>query len=787
MRSLDRKLWRDLWHLRTQAITISLVVGAAVASYVCVSAACESLHRSRDDYYARERFADVFVMLEAAPRTLATKLASIAGVAQVAVTAEEPVRAPMASLREPATGRLMSLPPAGQAVLNDIFLTRGRRPMPGVAREAVVLDSFATAHGLGPGDTLDIIVRERLVTVRIVGTAMSPEYVMLASSTGVSKPDSIVALWMTEDVVDALVGKRGAFNRAAMSVQHGASIDAVIASVDRVLKPYGGRGATDRSGQLSHRYLEAEMGGLEGMATVVPLIFLAVAIFLVNVVMSRIVELEREQIAVLKALGYANLRLAQHYLALVLLITSVGAGIGLAAGMWLGEELVALYAKYFRFPVFEFEVTAGHVFVALGASVLAGVLGVLQTLRSVMRLPPAEAMRPAAPPVYRRSLLDRLRIHRWLGQAWRMVLREMERRPARLLFSALGIAAAIAILVAGRFSFDAVEALLDVQFGAAERGDVQVQFVAARPTEAIHALEHVPGVWRVEPMRSTPVRVRAGHHARTVVLTGHPEHASLHRVVTAEHRVVPMPWDGVVLTTELGRILGVEPGDDVDLEFIESPGRRTTVRVAGFADELFGLSVHARMAKVEALMGTAPLVTGASLAVDGRMLDEVCERIGAMPGVASVATRRSALALFEEQTGENMRTMTFVIVIFASIIAIGVVYNNARVSLSTRSRELASLRVLGFTRAEISRILLGEIFLQAALGVLPGLAFGRVLAEGIAAGADAESFRFPLVISSETYAFAVLVAAMSTVVSALIVRRRIDHLDLIGVLKTRGG
>jgi putative ABC transport system permease protein len=773
--------------MRAQAFTITLVVACAVASYVSISGTWDSLYGSRDSYYATSRFGDVFARLRRAPRSVAQGLASVPGVGAVYAYLEEPIRVPMPALREPAVGRLVSIPSHGRPGLNDVHLLSGRMPVAGAAREAVLLSTFANAHKVRPGDELTFVANSREVRVRVVGTALSPEYILPGMPGGMTDDSSFAVVWIPEPAAEALLDMGGSFNALALTVLHGASTEGAIAAVDAALTPYGGFGAHDRDGQLSHAVVEGELRQLEGMATVVPVIFLCVAAFLLNVVISRVVRLEREQIAVLKAVGYSNTQLAVHYLAFVIAIAGVGALGGLAVGQWLGDGLVALYGKTFRFPVLAYSMSARHVVIAFGTSALSAITGALFTLRSVVSLPPAEAMRPPSPPTYRRSVLERLRLHRILGQSWRMILRDLERHPWRMVFSALGIAFSIGILITGRFSYDSIDEILAIHYGMAQRGDVQVSFAAARPISALRELEHIPGVIAVEGTRSVPVRIRAGSRHRNVVLMGRPDGASLRQLVEWPRRVVPMPLDGVVLTEKLAEILAVKPGDKVTVEFLE--GTRTThaFTVAGTAREVFGLFAHTRLSVLDGALSEETLVTQAEIAVAGGYLDAVSSRIGAMPGVATVSTRRSALERFEKQTGENMRTMTLVVVIFAAVIAFGVVYNNARVSLSTKSRDLASLRVLGFTRGEISGILLGELFVQSAVGVLPGLWIGNRLAHAIASMTNPEAFRFPVVIYPRTYAFAVVVAAVAATLSALLVRRRIDHLDLIGVLKTRGG
>ncbi len=784
--ALHRKLLRDLGELRGQLVSIALVVACGVAAYVALRSTWDSLLVSRETYYERYRFADVFAHCKRAPEALRTRLEAVPGVALAETRVSEAVLIPMPELPEPASGQVVSVPAGRPPALNALTLRSGREVEPGYGDEVVVLESFAEAHGLVPGSRLPVVLNGQLRQLRVVGTAASPEYIM-AMAPGELAPDParFAVLWMDRATLAPAFQMEGAFNDVTFRLQPGASEAAALDGVDALLEPYGGLGAIGRSKQLSHFMLSGELAQLESMATVVPVIFLGVAAFLLNVVLSRLVFLQRSQIATLKAIGYRDLAVGLHFLELVSLIVLVGAAFGLALGAWLGRAMTELYAGFFHFPVLEYRLALPIALVAVGISLLSAVVGALVSVGAVVRLPPAEAMRPPAPAVYHRTALERLGLLALLGAAERMIVREVQRRPLRLLLSSVGIAMAVAITVVGQFWSDAMDYMMEVQFGQAMREDLTVVFRSPRPARALRELAHLPGVRRVEGLREVPVRVRSGARFRDSVLVGYPDDAELRRVLDQHGVVEPLPEHGLVLTEKLAEILGVRPGDSVTLEIREGERAHVVAPVAATVDEAFGLQAHARAATVAALLGEEPLVTSALLLLDPAAGERARARLKELPEVASVTRRDNLTERFNDQSRTMVLVFSVILTAFASVIAVGVVYNNARVALSMRSRELASLRVLGFTHREVATILVGELAIQVLLAIPPGLLIGTWLATAMMSLTDPETYRFPVTISARSYAFAVVVALAAGAVSALLVQRRLRALDLIGVLKTR--
>ncbi|MCA9079602.1 MAG: FtsX-like permease family protein [Planctomycetaceae bacterium] len=786
MYALDRKLLRDLWQLRTQSIAIALVIACGVGMTIMMLSTQRSLDQTRQEFYDRYRFGEVFVELKRAPEPLAQRFAEIPGLRDVQTRIVVSAFLDLESLPRPAIGKIVGVPTLTEPVLNRIHLRSGRPLDPLGTREAILSEAFAGEHGLQPGDVIRVILNGRLQAMTIVGVALSPESIYeIQPGQIIPDPASYGVLWMSEQELAAAYDMDGAFNSASFTLLRGASIPEVIRQIDLLTDEYGGAGAYARRDQLSHKFLEHEMQQLRSMGTVVPVIFLSVAAFLLNIVLSRLIHTQREQIAVLKAFGYSGTQIGAHFLVLTLLISLLGALLGTAMGTVMGRGLTQLYTTMFHFPVFRFHLARDVVWYGWFVATGSGIIGAYSGLKNALSLPPAEAMRPEPPANYRRSLLEVIGLAPLMSPIARMIVRQLERTPRRTLMSIIGVSLATAVIVLGNFSMDSVDQLMHLMFSETQRYDVLVAFAEPENRDVEQELRALPGVLRCEMFRGVPVRLRHGHHTRLVGIQGVTPGNDLYRFIDAKQRVVELPPEGLLISAELARLLDVTPGGEVRVEVLEGSRKKFPVRVAARLDDFSGLSAFLEIEILGRLIGEPQTVSGAYLQVDRTEEAEVLSKLKEHPAVAGVNLKRSTVESFQETIAENLLTMRLVNLMFAAIIAMGVIYNTARIALSERTRELATLRVLGFTRGEISSILLGELAAITAAGLPLGCGLGYLFAMVTLQTVDRELFRIPLLVLPRTYLLAISGVVCSAVVAGLIVRRRLDHLDLIEVLKTR--
>jgi putative ABC transport system permease protein len=787
MRALDRKLLRDLWHMRGMAVAISLVMIGGISTFVMSRVTYESLKITQARYYIDQRFADVFAGLVRAPEAVAERFVELPGVNQVETRVVAPVNLEVEGFDDPVTGRIMSLPEFGEPRLNVPYLRRGRLPAPTSDHEIAINEDFADAHGFQPGDRLVAVIKGHRKRLDIVGIALSPEY-MYAIPPGALFPDyeRYGILWMNRKALATAFDMDGAFNDVSFSLQRGASERDLIDRVDLVLARYGGLGAYGRDDQFSHRFITEELRGLETMATIFPVIFLGVAAFLLNVVISRLVATEREQIGTLKAFGYSTAQVALHYVKLVLSITAFGLVAGTGLGLWFAKGLSGIYQVFYSFPYLHFQLDPLILLQAVAVTLVAALAGTAFAVRRAAALPPAEGMRPEPPPVYRATFLERLGLQQRLAEPSRMIVRHIARQPLKAGLTMLGIAAACSILMITNFQRDAISWMLGVQYGLSSREDLTVLFTDPTPRRALYSIQSLEGVGHVEGFRAVPARLVHGHRSHRTAIDGIEPGGELQRVLDAALQPVSIPPQGIVLTEYLAEeILRISPGELLTIEVLE--GRRPVLQVpvVGTAREYLGVNAYMSRDALNLLMREGPAISGARLAVDAERQVEIYGRLRGMPRVAGTIVRDTAIKQFNEMMEQTILYFSFITALLGGFIAFGVVYNSARIALSERSRELASLRVLGFTRGEVAYILLGEIGLLTLLAIPLGFLFGYGLSGYLTVAFSSDLYRIALIVEPATYALAATIVLVSFAITGALIWRKLARLDLIEVLKTR--
>lgn len=787
MSLLDRKMLRDLRALKSQALAVALVMACGLAMMIMTRSLILSLETTRDDYYREYRFAEVFAQLKRAPDAVAQELRAIPGVAAVQTGIVLQATLDLPTMLEPAVGSFHSLPEQGEREINRLYLRRGRvlvgRQSQG---ELLVGEAFAEAHGLQPGDEIAAVLYGRRQTFRIAGIVLSPEFVFEAPP-GAALPDNRTygVFWVPYKELAAATNMDGAFNEVAITLAPGASEQAVIAAVDRVLRPYGGRGAYGREMHPSHTRVRDEIRVLKGLSVGFPLVFLSVAAFMTNAVMNRQITLQREQIAMLKACGFTNREVGWHYFRFALVIVAAGTVIGAVVGIVLGTRLVEMYHLFFRFPALEFLVARGVLGGAVVVSALAAFAGVWGAVRAAVRLPPAEAMRPEPPSNFRPSMAERMGLGGRLSVSLRMALRNIERRPVRALLTGVALALATGILIVPSALRDGIHYVLDYQWDVVQRHTVYVSLIEPGPARAIADFRSLPGVITAEPVRAAPVELASGGVVRRIGLTALPSRTLLNRVVDANGRQIELPPQGIVLSAKLADVLGVKPGDRLNVRGLEGKRPSLVVRVARLSEDFAGTAAFMEIGELNRLLGEGDRITGAFLTVAEGKWEEFLRAMKGTPRASSVVVKSRIRESFRKTTAESIGLLQKLYMGFAVVVALGIVYNSARISLSERQRELATLRVVGFTQAEVGAVLVSELAILTFAALPAGLLIGSAFAAGIIHSVNTEFVRVPVILTMANYSLAVLVVVLAAAISALAATRRLNQLDLVGVLKAR--
>ncbi|NND21874.1 MAG: FtsX-like permease family protein [Boseongicola sp.] len=783
---LDHKLLRDLWRMKGQALAIGMVIAVGVGMLVMMTGLVTSLNETRAAYYERYRLAEVFAPVTRAPDRMATRLAAIDGVGAVEPRVVGAALIDVADFDLPVQAQAVSLPDLRAPRLNDVFLTDGRMIDSDHSDEILLLEAFAKAHDIRPGDRIDATMNGARRSFRIVGLAQAPEF-LYTTAPGELIPDDarFGVIWMSRSALAAAYDMEGAFNEALLSLSRGANEAAVLDAVDRILDPYGGTGAYPLADQASNQLVSEEIGGLEAAAVGVPPIFLAVAAFLLYIVINRMVQSEREEIGLMKAFGYTNREVGAHYFKLVLAIAIGGALAGCLMGIAGGRALIQVYIAYFKFPFLVFQLDPASFVTGVSVSILSASAGGLFVLRSVFALTPAAAMRAPAPPDYSRTGSVGRILSRGLDQPSRMVLRRITRQPARMAGAMIGIACGMALSVSMITIYAGFDRTIDLTFNVVDRSDVTVTFTHAASEATIFELGRMEGVTFVEPVRHVPAVLRNGLATHRGVVSGLPREARLSRALDTDLAEISLEGGGIVLAKALATKVNIQPGDTLTVEVREGRQPVLQIPVTAVAESLLGSPSYMDLAALNRALREPNRVSGAYLTIDEAFATEIYTALQDMPTVAGVSLKAQAEIAFQTLMNTGAGAIRYVMGGIAFVITFGIVYNAARIAYAERSRDLASLRVIGFTRGEAAFVLLGELAIVTLVALPIGSLLGYYLSFGIAAGFSSELYQIPAIFDPASYGFAAMVVIGAAVASGWLVKRDIDRTDLVSALKTR--
>jgi putative ABC transport system permease protein len=771
---LDRKLLRDLRAFRGQAVGIVLVLACAAATVGMSFSVQRSLEAMRDNYYRRSGFADLFASVAGAPLSLAETVRGIPGVQAVAARVVGSGVISIPGFDEPITGRLISLPEPDEPPVNALVLRQGRLPAAGQPDEVVVNEGFAAAHRLGAGSRLIVTIGGQRKDLTIAGVGLSSEYIFALGPGQIVPDDSRFAIvWMPRQALAADLGLADRINDLAVRLAPGAAAADVIAALQRI-----GVDSHDRSQQHSHAFVSSQLDELGAIGVLVPAIFLGVAIFLLHASMVRIVELQRPEIGIVKALGFGGGTVVGHYLKFALLLAGAATVLGVPVGLVLGYGVTRIYAEFFHFPFLSY----GPDLLAVAASVAvlgaAAALGAWQPAERALALQPALAMRPAAPVLYRR--VGSARLGQRVTAPLAMVLRQLGRRPLRAALATLAIAFAGGLQIAMLFSFDALDEMVDVFYARGQRQDATIVFASPLTRSVLVDLARWPGVSAVEGRLDLPARLGLAGQSRQVVLSGLPADGKLQRLLDPGLEPISVPVDGVALSRRLAAILGARIGDRLTVAPLG--GRAFEIPVTALLEQYIGLGAYMELDALARLTGSAPMVTTADVTLVGSPTD-FYRLLKDSPIVAAFVPRAATVTAFRRTMARTLTIIVSFFVAFAAVAAFAIVDATVRVALSERIRELAILRALGFGNGAVLLMLAGELGVAVALAVPLGGGIGLGLGQAIVWTLDNDLFHVPLVVGWRSYAIAAGVVLVAATTSFALAARRLRDVDIPATLR----
>jgi len=784
IKPLNQKIMRDIWNIKGQCIAISFVLACGVSLMIATFGTVFTLDNSLEAFYDRTRFGDIFADAKRAPNILIKEIEKIPGVAIAETRISGWANLDLENMEEAANAQLLSFPERGVPLLNGLVVIDGEYPNAKRPKEIMISESFANAHNLKIGDKLNAILTGNKRGLRITALVLSPEYIY-ALGPGSLMPDDkrFGVVWMGRKALEAAFDMEGAFSNLSIILQKGASEKEVIQRVDNYLEIYGGLGAHNRDEVVSHFFLKNELIQLKASGSAIPPVFLIVAAFLLHLVVSRIITMEREQIGLLKAFGYSDNAIGWLYFKLIIIIVSLGLLFGILMGVWMGNGMINMYSTYFKFPLIKFELDSNIFLASAFISFTAGFLGGFSAVRKAVKLAPAVAMAPAVPVSYSEGIYARVFKTFSLSQPTRMIFRHVIRFPLRATFTILGIAFSISLMIMSLFFIDSVEEAIDIHFFQSERQTMTVFFLEPISANVELEIKKLPGVLKTQPIRNVTAILSKKNLEKRTNIQGITLNPDLSRLLDRDQNSVNPPLGGIALSTHIARKLEAGLGDNIRVKILNESRPDVSLPIVQLIEEQMGFGAYMHINALNKLMKESKTVSAVHLLIDSKYSNELYSILKNTPLVAGIVQQDATLEEFQKTMDNTMYIFIGFYVGLASLISFGVVYNTSRIVLSERSRALASLRVLGFSQAETAYILLGELLILALAALPVGCILGYVMAYAMSPMLSTDLYNFPLVIQNATYGISMSIVTLAVILCGINAGSKVFKLDIISNLK----
>jgi putative ABC transport system permease protein len=804
---LDRKLRRELkasWLLLAAVVSI---IAVGVACFVSMGSAYNNLNEAKRQYYAQCRMADFSIELKKVPLAELAALAELPGVAEIrpriqfnaTVDLEDALAqrtgpglwTALKSAEEPLGGLVLSLPDRRRPIVNDIVLRRGGYFTSERKNEVIVNDAFARHYKLRPGEKIHLVLNNRRQELFIVGTAISSEFVYLLGPGAITPdPEHFGVFYLKQSYAEDVFDFDGAANQVVglLSPEVREHPRVLLRQAEELLSPYGVFSTTSLADQPSNKYLSQEIQGLRSFGLVMPVIFFAVAALVLNVLLTRLAEQQRTVIGTLKALGYSDWQVFVHFLKFGLAVGLAGGMLGCGFGYWIAGKWTVMYRQFFEFPELENHFYPGLQTAGLTVSILCAAVGSIRGTRAVLKLKPAEAMRPKPPKQGGAVLLERVGWF-WnrLSSGWRMVLRGVIRNRVR---TGAGIFAAMmgaSILVSGFMMIEATYYLIDFQFKYILSSDVDLTFKDEQDEAALFEAAALPGVDHAEPVLNVGCTFFNGPHRRKGGITGLVAGATLTVPRDLDGRPIRIPSAGLAMSRKLAELLHLKRGDLVSFRPVKGIRSLHSVPVVEISDSYLGMSVYTDIRYLSRLIGEELALTGVQLATDQDPAHTAAlyRHLKQMPKLQAVTTRADMIENLQKSLMDLMWIFILILVVFAGVVFLGSILNSSLVSLAERQREVATLRVLGYGPWQVGSLLLRESLIVTLIGTVLGMPLGYALSVLVANAYDTEMFRFPVVSSAGTWIWTVVLAVVFALVAQAAVQWVVHRMDWLEALQAK--
>lgn len=781
MKKLDVRLLRMVKHSKGQFISVTTIVAVALCIYVLFSITSVNINNAVDQYYSDTSINDLVIELMRIPQAAVDDLKSIDGIsdAQGRVSVDVPLQ--VTDKDEKVNIRVVSLPKNG-GVINKLYTIKGNKAELG-EDNVIVLEQFANARNINIDEVITPYINGRTYNLKVSGVAASSEYIYLMENEQSLLPalDKFGVVYVTESFAQSVFGYRGSYNEVLIKLREQKNIEDIIDIVEKRLDKYGLKRITKLEDQLSNNVLTQKVDGIQMMSSILPVMFLMVAAIIISIMLSRIVSNDRMAIGVLKALGYSNFNILFHYTKYALSIGLAGSVTGIAGGVLLSKPMSEVFVSYFNIPLSGIKLQHSYIVNAILLTSLFCIGSGLFGARGVIKIMPADSMRPEAPKSGKRILMERITfLWRHIPFSWKMVIRNILRNKRRFSFLVLGLALAYGINVVPLYMMNTMVSMFELQFGEYQKMDYTINFVRPLHEGVITDLSHLIKSGRIEPRLEYPFELVNGWRKNTVGIIGVPQQTAFYKFVDKDSNVVKLPNNGIFITEAVAKSLNVKEGETIIVKSFLPGKEDVSLQVAGIVKQYLGANAYMNIEEMRALLLERQMITGVSVASK----DNLKEKLKDVRNISTV----SSVGDMKQSFVEYLDTMNLAIglyMLFGGILGFALIYNATIISISERKMEFASLRIMGFEKKDVYGMISKENLIMALIAIIVGVPLGLGMINGMADSFSSEMITFPVIFSPKFFIQAAAATIIFAIVAQLATLRKIYNLNFIDALKSR--
>ncbi|WP_028585345.1 ABC transporter permease [Desulfogranum mediterraneum] len=791
MNALNRKLVRDIRHNLVLLLAVSAIIAVGIGCFVGMLSTARNLEYARSSYYSSCRLADFWLDLKKAPVQEVRRLAAIPGISEIRERIQFQVMLDLPGAEKPIGATLLSLPDQPAPVINNIILRQGTYFSPGRANEVIVSDKFAQARRIRPGDTIMAVLNNRRRELVVTGTAISAEFVYLASpGSMVDEPGSYGLLFIKRSFAEDSFGFHSGCNSVVGLLAPGARAESkvMVEALAARLKPHGVFSGIPRQEQFSPMVLDGEMKQLLNTAVIFPLFFLIVAALVLNVLMIRLAEQQRTVIGTLKAIGYDNRELMHHFLRFAAVTGLVGGLLGCLFGYLLGDAMTRMYVRYFTFPQLTSQLYPDLQLTGIAIALLFAILGTIRGVRRIMALEPAEAMRQAPPPLGGAVFLERFQGW-WTGldAQWQMILRGLLRNKGRTAIAMFSAALGSSIVVLAFGFVDSMDQMVRLQFERVLRSDYHLSFHDELSSSGLDAVRRLPGVNRAEPVLNLACTFRRNNRLKRGVIMAIHRGSSLTTPVDDQGRPIGLPATGLLMTTRLMEQLQLRPGELVEVVPVKGEQLSRRLPVIQSMESMLGLVVYADFHWLNRVLGTEGVLNEVRILASHTPAQRqgFMTAIRAMPGLESLTDLGEQRQALNKQLNGAMRFSAVIMILLAGVIFFGAILNSTLIAIAERQREMATFRAMGYFSHEVARIFLRENLVNNLSGTLAGLPLGYWLLKASMQAFSTDAYSFPAHLAPMSPLYTLGLAFLFVLLSQIVVIRTLGRQNWLEALSLK--